>query len=54
MMSLVNVLLKFQILISIIPQYFLLKKSDTAKASLIFSAIDMSLFGYKVIKHLTS
>ena len=56
--SLVNVSLKFQTLISRICQYFLLKKNVksfcTAKASLIFSAKNISVFGYKVIKHLMS
>ena len=55
--SLVNVSLKFQTLISRICQYFLLKKCEklcSAKASLIFSIKNFSLFGYKVVKHLTS
>ena len=57
--SLVNVSLKFQMLISQIHQYFLLKKCEkllhcTAKASLIFATKHFSVFGYKVIKHLTS
>ena len=55
-MSLVNVLLKFQTLISEICQYFLMKKCEKLlhKASLIFSAKNVRVFGYKVIKHLTS
>ena len=52
MTSFVNVSLKFQTLISEICQYFLLKKS--AKASLILSTKNISVFGYKVVKHLTS
>ena len=56
-MSLVNVSLKFQTLISEICHYFLLKNVRsfcTAKASLIFSTKNISGFGYKVVKHLTS
>ena len=54
-MSLVNVSLNFQKLISQIGQYFLLKKCEKlAKASLIFSTKNFSVFGYKVVKHLTS
>ena len=56
--SLVNVSLKFQMLISQIHLYFLLKKCvkllQRAKASLIFSTKNYSVFGYKVIKHSTS
>ena len=53
--SLVNVSLKFQMLISQICQYFLLRKCEKrAKASLIFSTKNISVFGYKVLKHLTS
>ena len=57
--SLVNVSLKFQTLISEIFQYFLLKKCEkllqcSAKASLIFSTKNFSVFGYKVVKHLMS
>ena len=55
--SLVNVSLKFQTLISEICQYFLLKNERSfciAKASLIFSTKNFSVFGYKVVKHLTS
>ena len=59
MMSLVNVLLNFQKLISQICQYFLLKKCEkllhcNAKASLIFSTKNFSVCGYKVVKYLTS
>ena len=56
-MSLVNVSLKFQMLISQICQYFLLKNVRSfcnAKASLIFSTKNVIVFGYKVVKHLTS
>ena len=55
--SLVNVSLKFQMLISEIHQYFLLKNVRSfcsAKASLIFSTKNISVFGYNVVKHLTS
>ena len=59
MTSLVNISLKFQTLISEISQYFLLKKCEkllqkSTKASLIFSTKNISVFGYKVVKHLTS
>ena len=50
-MSLVNVSLKFQTLISEIIQYFLLKNVRSfcsAKASLIFLTTNISVFGYKV------
>ena len=54
-MSLVNVSLKFQTLISNICQYFLLKICEKlAKASLIFSTKNISVFGDKVVKHLKS
>ena len=56
-MSLVNVSLKFQTLISEICHYFLLKKCEklcSAKASLIFSTKNISIFAYEVVKHLTS
>ena len=56
-MSLVNVSLKFQTLISEKCQNFLLKNVRSfcsAKASLIFSTKNFSLFGYKFVKHLTS
>ena len=55
--SLVNVSLKFQMLISEICHYFLLKKCEKllhAKASLTFSTKNFSVFGYKFVKHLTS
>ena len=51
--SLVNVSLKFQTLISQICQYFLLKKCEKL-LHCIFSTKNISVFGYKVIKHLTS
>ena len=54
---LVNVLLKFQTLISQICQYFLLKNVRSfciAKASLTFSIKNIGVFGYKVVKHVTS
>ena len=50
-MSLVNVSLNFQKLVSQICQYFLLKN---VRSFLIFSAKNFSVFGYKVLKHLTS
>ena len=58
-MSLVNVSLKYQMLISDSRQYFLLKKCEkllqcSAKASLIFSTKNISVFKNKVIQHLTS
>ena len=56
--SLVNETLNFQMLISHICQYFLLKKNVrsfcSAKASLIFSTKNISVFGYRVVIHLTS
>ena len=55
--SLVNVSLKFQTLISQICQYFLLENVKifcSAKASLIFSRKNFSVFGYEVVKHLMS
>ena len=56
--SLVNVSLKFQTLISEIRQYVLLKKNVRSfyntKASLIFSTKNISVFGYKIVKHITS
>ena len=55
--DIVNVLLKFQTLISEICQYFLLKKCEklcSAKASLIFLTKNISVYGYKVVKHLVS
>ena len=47
---------KFQMLISEICQYFLLKKCEKlwCKTSLIISTKYFSVFGYKVVKHLTS
>ena len=56
-MSLVNETLKFQALISEICQYFLLKNVKSfgnAKAFLVFSTKNISVFIYKVVKHLTS
>ena len=56
-MLLVKGSLKFQTLISQIPQYFFWKNVRSfciAKASLIFSTKLISVFGYKVAKHLTS
>ena len=57
-MLLVNVSLNFQKLISQICQYFLLKKYEKllqcAKASLILLTKNLSVFGYKVVKHLMS
>ena len=54
-MSLVNVLLKFQMLKSEIRHYFLSKKCEKlAEASLIFSTKNFSVFSNKVVKHLTS
>ena len=55
--SLVNVSLKFQTLISEICQYFCWKNVwsfCSAKASLIFSTKNISIFSSKVVKHLTS
>ena len=55
--SLVNVSLKFQMLISEICQYFCWKNVRsfcTAKASLFFTTKNISVFGNKVLKHLTS
>ena len=56
--SLVNVSLKFQTLIAKIYQYFLLKTSEKllqCKKLLSFlSTKHFSVFGYKVVKHLTS
>ena len=56
-MSLVNISLKFQTLISNLCQYFLLKKCEKllqCKSFSHFLTKSMSVFGYKVIKHLTS
>ena len=55
--SLVNVSLKFQTLISQICQYFLLKKCEKLLQCKSFSHFfnkNISVFGYKVVKHLTS
>ena len=52
--SLVNETLKFQTLIFQICQYFLLEKCEKLLQSLIFSTKNISVFGYKVLKHLTS
>ena len=54
---LVNVSLKFQMHISEICQYFLLKNVRNffnGKLLSFFSAKNISVFGYEVIKHLTS
>ena len=57
-MSLVNVLLKFQKLISQISQYFLSKKAEKLlhckSFSNFFNEKNFSVFGYKVIKYLRS
>ena len=54
--SLVNVSLKFQKFISEICQFCRknVRSFCSAKASLIFSTKNISVFGYKVIKHLMS
>ena len=55
--SLVNVSLKIQMLISQIWQYFLLKKCEKLLHCKSFSHFfnkNISVFGYKVVKHLTS
>ena len=55
--SLVNVSLKFQMLISQICQYFLLKKCEEflhCKSVSHFFKKKFSVFGYKNAKHLTS
>ena len=50
---LVNISLKFPMLISEICQYFLLIKCEkSAKASLNFSTKNISVSGYNVVKHL--
>ena len=54
---LVNVSLKFQTLISQICQYFLLKKCEKLLQCKSFSHFfnkNISVFGYKVVKHLMS
>ena len=56
-MSLVYVLLKFQMSISQIHQYFLLKKCGKLLNCKSFSHLfikNISVFGYKVVKHLKS
>ena len=56
-MSLVNVSLKFQTLISQIHQFFLLKKREKLLHCKSFSHFfnqNISVFGYRVVKHLTS
>ena len=56
-MSFVNVSLKFQMVISNICQYFLLKKCEKLLQCKSFSHFfnkNFSVFGYKVLKHLTS
>ena len=55
--SLANVSLKFLTLISNIRQYFLLKKCEKHLQCKSFSHFfnkNISVFGYKVVKHLTS
>ena len=55
--SLVKVSLKFQMLISQICQYFLFKKCEKllhCKSLSHFFNKNISVFGYKVVKHLTS
>ena len=55
--SLVNETLKFQTLISQICQYFLLKNCEKLLQCNSFSHFfnkNFSVFGYKVVKHLTS
>ena len=52
-MSLVNVSLKFQMLMSEICQYFLLRKCQKL-LQCIFSTKNISVFAYIVIKHLSS
>ena len=56
-MSQVNISLKFQTSVSNIRQYFLLKKCKKimqCKSFSHFSTKNISVFGYKVIKHLRS
>ena len=50
--SLINVSLKFQVLISEMCQYFLLKKFGKLLQSLNFSTKNISVFSIKVLKHL--
>ena len=52
--SLVNVSLQFQTLLSEIVHKFLSKTFEKLKASLIISTKNFSVFGYKVMKYLTS
>ena len=55
--SLVNLSLNFQTLICNICQYFLLKKCEKllhGKSFSHFSTKNISVFDYKVVKHLTS
>ena len=55
--SLVNISLKFQMLISEISQYFLLKKCEKLLHSKSFSHFfnkNIGGFGYKVVKHIAS
>ena len=52
MMLLVKISLKFQMLISEIHHYFLLKKN--VRILLIFSTKNSCVFGYEVVKNLTS
>ena len=57
--SLVNVLLKFQTLMSEIRQYFLLKKKlreafAVQKLLYFFNKKNITIFGYKVVLHLMS
>ena len=51
---LVNVSLKFQTLISTIHHYFLLKKCENCKSFSHFFIKNISVFGYKIVKHLAS
>ena len=54
--SLVNVTLKFQTLVSKLSKYFVEKKCELlhCKSFSHFFNKDISVFGYKVVKHLTS
>ena len=52
-MSLVNISLKFQMLLSQICQYFLSKKCEECKSFSHFYKNNSSVFGYKVVKQLT-
>ena len=54
MMSLVNISLKFQFLISQIRQYFLLKKCEKLLHFSFFQQKNIRVFDYKVVKHFTS